>query len=192
MWFFIWLWYIYRLVIINRVFKYAGAVSEKWYNIQKKVNVAFYVFFTAAFGGLNLTYIAIDMYNTKHNFYEEQDESQDLHLKDIFLFKKIKSTFNLKDMFMLKAHLSPSNDVDIPPSQRIIELVTFILGALTFASTVIGSFLVNRLRAFFRENYWKHSNSIILSIALVILSTGAMICWTSIRLGKNDVILIIE
>ena len=53
---------------------YAGAVSEKWYNIQKKINLGMYVFFTLTFGGLNLTYIAIDMYKNKHNFDEQYDE----------------------------------------------------------------------------------------------------------------------
>ena len=60
------------LVIINRVFKYAGAVSERWFNIQKKLNVGFYVFFTVAFGGLNLTFSINDMYQTRKSFYNTE------------------------------------------------------------------------------------------------------------------------
>jgi len=46
----------------------------------------------------------------------------------------------------------------------------------------IGSFLVNRLRAFFKENYFLHSQTIIASIALTGFGVIAMLCFNIVRL----------
>lgn len=49
------------LVIINRVYLYAGRVTEKQFKLKKKMNVGFYVFFVVCAGGVNITYMCMDL-----------------------------------------------------------------------------------------------------------------------------------
>ena len=67
-----------------------------------------------------------------------------------------------------------------------------ILSLLTFWFILIGAFLVNRLRKFFKENYEKHSYSIIKSIIIVSLSTGSIIGSQMIRSRHREDLVEIE
>ena len=85
----------------------------------------------------------------------------------VFLSQDFKINFSDEDS-------KPLNDIDLIPSEHTRLTVTSILSALTISFVIIGSFLVNRLRHFFKDEYYKHSNSILISIFLMILSIGAM------------------
>jgi hypothetical protein len=61
-----------------------------------------------------------------------------------------------------------------------------ILTALTLLMIVIGSILVHNLRLFFKENYYQHSNSIILSIIFETLSITSIMAWYLIKIFKRD------
>jgi len=65
-------------------------------------------------------------------------------------------------------------DIEMIPSFVHSVYYQAILSALTVSFLIIGSFLVNRLRRFFRDEYYKHSKSIIWSILMVTLSILAM------------------
>lgn len=61
-----------------------------------------------------------------------------------------------------------------------------ILSALTLGMIIIGSILVHNLRLFFRENYYQHSNSIILSIFFETISITSIMAWYLIKIFKRD------
>jgi len=65
-------------------------------------------------------------------------------------------------------------------------ILTVILTLLTLSIIAIGSFLVNRLRLFFKENYFKHSQTIIASIALTGIGVISMIGFNFIRSEHED------
>jgi hypothetical protein len=50
----------------------------------------------------------------------------------------------------------------------------------------IGGFLVNRLRTFFKENYFQHSKTIIASVILMGLGSLAMLAQNELRMYKQD------
>ena len=80
----------------------------------------------------------------------------------------------------------PLNDIDIIPSEQTRITVTSILSVMTLSFIVIGSFLVNRLRHFFKDEYIKHSNSIIVAIFLIMVSVGAMLAVEFIKTNHFD------
>lgn len=49
------------LVIINRVYLYAGRVTEEEFKLKKKLNVGIYVFFVVVASGVNITYMGMDL-----------------------------------------------------------------------------------------------------------------------------------
>lgn len=49
------------LVIINRVYLYAGRVTEEQYKVKKRMNVGIYVFFVVCACGINITYMCMDL-----------------------------------------------------------------------------------------------------------------------------------
>ena len=66
------------------------------------------------------------------------------------------------------------NELSYEPSYENSMSFTIALSSLTLSMVIIGSFLVSRLRKYFRCNYYQHSNSIILSIVLAIISGGSI------------------
>ena len=64
--------------------------------------------------------------------------------------------------------------------------LTVILSLLTLSIVFIGSFLVNRLRLFFKENYFLHSQTIIASIALTGFGAIFMLSFNIIRSHGED------
>jgi hypothetical protein len=69
---------------------------------------------------------------------------------------------------------------------------TVALLSLAISFIIIGLFLINRLRKFFRANYEEHSSSIAWSIVWVTLSIGCLLTWYMIKIFKRDVLLDLE
>ena len=73
-------------------------------------------------------------------------------------------------------------------------LIPVILGLLAASTVGIGAFLVNRLRAFFKHNYFRHSQTIIAAIALQGGGVCAMIFTKIIYLntGAKDALRVAQ
>lgn len=87
---------------------------------------------------------------------------------------------------------SELDEISYEPSYENSMSFTIVLSLMTVSMIVVGSLLVNRLRKYFRYNYYQHSNSIILSIILVIISGSAMMSPFVIKVLDFDYNTIIQ
>ena len=63
-------------------------------------------------------------------------------------------------------------------------LILVILSLLAVSIVGIGAFLVNRLRVFFKSNYFRHSQTIIAAICLQGAGVSAMLCMNFIIIRR--------
>ena len=93
---------------------------------------------------------------------------------------------------MEQFHFYPSNELDVRPSlETTIISIIFIL-SLLFLTYVIGCLTVGRLRKLFKENYWRNSNTIKLSIILIVIANLTVIIWRLFIFIAHDQVVKIE
>lgn len=143
------------LVIINRVYLYAGKISKARFKYQECMNVLVYVTMLWFVIIINFSLMGMDLQNAIAG--KENQPNQ-------YFYDQIDSILSFQN------------------SMAFIV----ILSALTLSMIIIGSILVHKLRQFFRENYYQHSNSIILSIFFETISITSIMAWYLIKIFKRD------
>lgn len=127
------------LVIINRVYLYAGKFSDWRFKIQNNINVSLYVFFVIGGAMSNFTFMTLELITSTTKYTEGEE-----------LFG----------------------------AQKENSLIVSVILLMSVVSLIgIGLFLVNRLRAFFKTNYFQHSQTILYSIALMGPGVLAMLAF---------------
>lgn len=67
------------------------------------------------------------------------------------------------------------NKENLMPIPGNSYLILVLLAILFFSELIVGVVLVNRIRSFFKQNYFDHTQTVIYSIILFGLGVGAML-----------------
>jgi hypothetical protein len=82
---------------------------------------------------------------------------------------------DLKTNSEFEAMRRTHNDIEQVPSKTNSIYFNVILMVLVLSFIFIGSLLARKLRQFYKNEYYQHSNSIILSVLMVTLALSAMV-----------------
>ena len=79
---------VFRLVIINRVYLFAGKQSESRYRMQESINVILYVFFVLLLSILNITFMGLDLWDN----VEQYEKNLSKHQNELYYAPSFKNS----------------------------------------------------------------------------------------------------